>query len=91
MTDKELFAAVRALPHMTVTKFEGQYRVSYKLDSIAAAQPGWNHVRRQNHAERTASYTDDREDALGTAKALSDFMAELLGRNLHKVKRPQVH
>ncbi|WP_066803305.1 hypothetical protein [Sphingomonas asaccharolytica] len=81
MTDKELFAAVRALPHMTIAKFEGEYRVSYKLDSIAAAQPSWSHWHRRNHAEQTASYTGDRDDALGTAKALSDYMTELLARN----------
>jgi len=65
---------------MTVTKFEGTYRVAYRLGAIALAQPAWDYETRRQHAELTCSYTEDREDALGTAKAMSDFMSELLER-----------
>lgn len=80
--DRQLFAAVRALPHMVITKREGEYRVTFRLDSIVAADHG-HHDRdwHRDYAERVAYYTEDRDDAQGTAKALSDHMAVLLARN----------
>lgn len=79
--DLQLFTAVRALPHMAITKTDGEYRVTYKLASIAAADRGrhgadWH----RDHAERFAYYTDDHTDALGTAKALSSHLVSLMER-----------
>jgi hypothetical protein len=81
MTDKELRGAIRALPHMTVSKAEsGEYRVAYLTKTIATAKPEWGRTRCEQHQERTAYYTEDREDALGTAKSLSDHMVGILAR-----------
>lgn len=60
--DKALFVAVRALG-LTIGKRDGEYRIS---------QPGLPRER----AEAIAAYTDDRDDAWGTAK----MMAEQLRR-----------
>lgn len=80
-TDKELFAAIRALPHMAITKQEGEYRVTYRLASIAAADQGQHSADwHRDHAERAAYYTTDRDDALGTAKSLSAQMVRLIDR-----------
>lgn len=61
MTDRQLFAAVRALG-MTVRKNEGEYRVAHVIGSVQAPT-----AERQ---EATAHYTCDKHDALGTAKAM---------------------
>ena len=89
MTDRQLFAAVRALPHMAITKKEGEYRITFRLDSIAEADRG-RHDRdwHRDHAERVAYYTDDREDALGSAKSLSDNMARIIARLAEAEARP---
>ncbi len=34
----------------------------------------------RDHAERVAYYTDDRDDALGSAKSLSDNMVRVMAR-----------
>lgn len=80
MTDKELFAAVRAIPHMTITKRDGEYRVTLRIASIAEAKPSWSGSRCVKHAEAASVYTNDREDALGTARHLSAFMDGLMAR-----------
>jgi hypothetical protein len=50
MTQKELFAAVRALG-LSITVLNGEYRINFR-----------------GGREATAYYTNDREDALATAK-----------------------
>lgn len=81
MTDKELRAAIRALPHMVVTKCEtGEYRVAYRISTIASAKPDRDASWHRDHAERCAYYTEDRDDALGTAKSLSNHMVGILAR-----------
>lgn len=77
MNDQQLFAAVRALPHMTITKSEGEYRVAPHLGSIRAAWPHWYLKQHKEYAERVSYYTQDRDDALGTAKVLSEKIASL--------------
>ena len=80
-TDRHLFAAVRALPHMAITKKEGEYRVTYRLASITRADRGQHDADwRRDHAERAAYYTTDREDAADTALSLSAQMVRLLAR-----------
>lgn len=80
-TDRELFAAVRALPHMTITKREGEYRVTYRLASITRADQGKHDADWcRDHAERAAYYTNDRDDAAATAISLSAQMVRLLAR-----------
>lgn len=79
--DRALFAAVRALPHMAITKRDGEYRVTYRMASIAAADQGQHSADwHRDHAERVAYYTTDRDDALGTAKSLSVQMVRLIER-----------
>jgi len=60
ITQKELFAAVRALG-LAITVQDGEYRITLRAD----VQP--DSARR----EAVACYTDDREDALATARALA--------------------
>lgn len=80
-TDKELFAAIRALPHMAITKRDGEYRVTYRLASIVAADEGRHDADwHRDHAERAAYYATDRDDALGTARSLSAQMVRLMAR-----------
>ena len=80
-TDRDLFAAVRALPHMAITKKEGEYRVTYRLASITRADQGEHDADwRRDHAERAAYYATDREDAAATALSLSAQMVRLLDR-----------
>lgn len=80
-TDRELFAAVRALPHMTITKRDDEYRVTYRLASITRADQGKHDAGwRRDHAERVAYYTTDRADAAATALSLSAQMVRLLDR-----------
>ncbi|MFC3216483.1 MULTISPECIES: hypothetical protein [Sphingomonadaceae] len=79
--DQELFAAIRALPHMAITKADGEYRITYRLASIALADQRQHSADwHRDHAERAAYYTNDRADALGTAKSLSAQMVRLLDR-----------
>lgn len=80
-TDRDLFAAVRALPHMAITKQDGEYRVTYRIASIVASDQGQHSADwHRDHAERVAYYATDRDDALGTAKSLSAQMVRLLAR-----------
>lgn len=80
MTDKEMFAAVRALPHMEAKKVDGEYRVAYRLAAIRRAKPEWSRDRAKSHAEKTSYYTEDRADALGTARELSAHMVRMYER-----------
>lgn len=80
-TDKNLFAAVRAMPHMAITKPEGEYRVAYRLASIALIDQGHKGIAWQRQqAENTSYYTDCRLDAHATAKLLSDHMVKALAQ-----------
>lgn len=80
-TDRDLFAAVRALPHMAITKQNGEYRVTYRIASITRADQGKHGADwRRDHAERVAYYTTDRADAAATALSLSAQMVRLLDR-----------
>lgn len=80
-TDRDLFAAVRAMPHMAITKHDGEYRITYRLASIAAADQGRHSTDwHRDHAERSAYYTTDRDDAHGTARSLSAHMVRFLDR-----------
>lgn len=80
-TDSLLFAAVRALPHMTITKTDGEYRVAYRLASVALEDRGQHNAAwHRDRAEETAYYTDCRMDAHGTAKELSAHMVRAMSR-----------
>ncbi|USN15679.1 hypothetical protein BABAJAGA_00390 [Brevundimonas phage vB_BgoS-BabaJaga] len=62
MKQAELFKAVRAL-RLTITKDDaGEYRIAVPLDQVAG--------RDKDRQEAGAYYTDDRDDALATAKAI---------------------
>lgn len=61
LTQKELFAAVRALGMVcTYDRDAGEYRVTFRADAMPSR------VKREN----VAYYATDREDALATAKAM---------------------
>ncbi|KAJ8138345.1 hypothetical protein OY671_008442 [Metschnikowia pulcherrima] len=50
-------------------------RMTFRLASIVEADQGRHDADwHRDHAERVAYYTDDRDDALGSAKSLSDNM-----------------
>ncbi|API61296.1 hypothetical protein ACFSUK_02370 [Sphingobium scionense] len=82
--DQELFAAIRALPHMAITKADGEYRITYRLASIALADQrqhsaDWHRITPSGWPS-VAYYTNDRANVLGTAKSLSAQMVRLLDR-----------
>lgn len=60
MSRATTIAAIKAIPHMTARweDFAGEYRVTYS---------DWS----KDRAEAVACYTDDPEDAIGTAEAMS--------------------
>jgi len=62
LTQKQLFAAVRALG-LSIRCADGEYRIAHKLghyrDALLARQ------------ESDAYYTNDRDDALATARAMA--------------------
>ena len=61
MKQADLFKAVRAL-RLTITKDGNEYRKAVPLDQVAG--------RDKDRQEAGAYYTDDRDDALATAKAI---------------------
>jgi hypothetical protein len=61
MNSSETMKAIKALG-LTVARTDGEWRINYtKL-------PGMTHDR-----EATAYYTEDNDDALGTAKAMAEW------------------
>jgi hypothetical protein len=61
LTQKELFAAVRALGLVCTFDADArEYRVTFRADAVPSR------VKREN----AAYYTNDREDALATAKTM---------------------
>lgn len=73
MNRKQTLEAINALPGIQA-KFitdTGEYRITYRYPH---ALPGGHGriARIQERQESLACYTDDREDALGTAKHMSE-------------------
>lgn len=58
MTIKQTIAAIKAIPGMTARCVDGEYRVTFTEGSNATR-------------EAMAYYTDDAQDAIGTARAMS--------------------
>jgi hypothetical protein len=73
MTIAKTLAAIRLLPNMTATNNLGEYRVTLRQEAFgpgrAFRKAGWK------RAEDIACYTDDAEDALLTAAAMSAHFA----------------
>lgn len=80
LTQRELFNRVNALG-LSITKREGEYRVAYRYPGPLPG--GHGRIRRiQDIVEATAYYTDDRDDAYGTAilMAKPDALAAINAR-----------
>lgn len=64
-TVKATLAAIRALG-LSATHTDGEYRVAPRVDVCAGATL----AARRDRQENAAYYTNDGEDAVGTAKAM---------------------
>ncbi|VVT11682.1 conserved hypothetical protein [Sphingomonas aurantiaca] len=63
--------AIKALPHMTVTRNDGEWRVTVLFQSVAARNPAKSDRWCREKQEKLAYYTNDADDALGTARDMS--------------------
>jgi len=74
MTHAETLAAIKALPDMTATRTDGEYRVTFNTIAIRtanlAAGVSTSFAFVQARAEAVACYTNDASDALATAQAM---------------------
>lgn len=64
-------AAIKALPHMTATRNDGEWRVTIRFQSVAARHPEKSERWCRDKQEKMAYYTEDAADALGTARDMS--------------------
>lgn len=71
MTRTETRLAIKALPHMSATLTDGEWRVFVTLQSVVMAFPDKSLSWALRKVEAMACYTNDAEDALDTAKAMS--------------------
>jgi hypothetical protein len=71
MNQKETLATIKALRGMTARVRDGEYRVTFAADHIAAIMPHLTAREVQDRAEAVASYTNDAADALATAKRMA--------------------
>lgn len=73
MTRKQTLDAIRALG--LVASYDGdseEYRVAYSYGFLAGGRT--EQQRQKDWQERSAYYTDDKDDALGTAKHMAANM-----------------
>lgn len=74
MNIKETLAAIKALsPDLTARYIRdtGEFRVSFSIYAIGRKWPELDHLdRAEEKNEALAYYTDDSEDALGTARGM---------------------
>lgn len=71
MNVKETLAAIKALPGMTASRNDGEWRVTITRDHLSARYPEKKAAWRDKKQEAMAYYTNDAEDALGTARDMS--------------------
>lgn len=71
MNNAQTLAAIKALPNMTARRKDGEYRVTFSDAAMLAMMPGATHAERRDRQEELAYYTDDTDDALGTAQAMA--------------------
>lgn len=65
---KDLLARVKGLG-LSIRSVDGEYRVTYPVGDYLAL--GLTHREAYDRAEQQAYYTDDRDDAYGTAISMS--------------------
>lgn len=70
LKQSDLFSRIRGLG-LTVTVLDGEYRVTYPVSHYAALHPTKARSFWMDRQEAEASYTDDRDDAYGTAILMS--------------------
>ncbi len=73
---KETRAAIRAIPNMTASCVDGEWRVTINIYRLSERHPGKPHAWCEEKQEAIAYYTDDAEDALGTARQMSEQWAK---------------
>jgi hypothetical protein len=71
MTVKETRDAIKALPGMTASRIDGEWRVTINLYRLSDRYPDKNTEWCEEKQEAMAHYTNDPEDALGTARDMS--------------------
>lgn len=71
MTVQATRAAIKALPGMTACKLNGEWRVTINLYRLSERFPDKKTDWCEDKQEAMAYYTDDADDALATARAMS--------------------
>lgn len=71
MNHSQTLAAIKALPHMTARRTDGEYRVTMSDAAMRELMPTATHAQRRERQEELAAYTDCAADALGTAQAMA--------------------
>ncbi|AYK20418.1 hypothetical protein [Aeromonas veronii] len=69
---KETRDAIKALPGMTALHADGEWRVTINLYRLSERYPDKNTAWCEEKQEEMAYYTTDAEDALATAKKMSE-------------------
>lgn len=76
MNNTQTLAAIKALPSMTARRKDGEYRLTFSDAAMSAMMPSATHAERRDRQEEIACYTDDKDDAYGTAKAMAGHAVE---------------
>lgn len=71
MNKAQTRAAILALPYMVARCTDGEWRVTINVYDVSARYEGKGIDWCDRKQEALACYTDDAEDALGTARAMS--------------------
>ena len=72
MTVQKTRDAIKALPAMTALRLDREWRVTIRLDCVRTRYPNCSAEWCEHKQEAMACYTNDAEDALGTARAMSE-------------------
>ena len=67
---------IKAIPNMTALYRDGEWRVTINLYRLSERHPDKDTAWCEERQEAMAYYTEDAEDALATAKAMSKQWAE---------------
>lgn len=71
MTVKATRDAIKALPGMTAVRIDGEWRVTINLYRLSERFPNRKTAWCERKQEAMAYYTNDEQDALDTARAMS--------------------
>lgn len=87
LRQSDLFSRIRGLG-LTVTVLDGEYRITYPVSHYAALYPTKARSYWMERQEVDAAYTDDRDDAYGTAIVMSkSLQAPSLAAAQHTINK----